>query len=102
MAEIRSVVLLATPDWKSDRLLLIMNIEKVGRNAPCPCGSGKKFKQCHGEQASQQNQAGGKWIAIVIGGVLLLGALGFIKALSQRDASDAPPKVWSEEHQHYH
>ncbi|PCJ35919.1 MAG: preprotein translocase subunit SecA [Cellvibrionales bacterium] len=23
--------------------------EKVGRNAPCPCGSGKKFKQCHGK-----------------------------------------------------
>lgn len=22
--------------------------EKVGRNAPCPCGSGKKLKQCHG------------------------------------------------------
>jgi preprotein translocase subunit SecA len=21
---------------------------KVGRNDPCPCGSGKKFKQCHG------------------------------------------------------
>jgi preprotein translocase subunit SecA len=21
---------------------------KVQRNAPCPCGSGKKFKQCHG------------------------------------------------------
>ncbi|MCF8005647.1 MAG: SEC-C domain-containing protein, partial [Chromatiaceae bacterium] len=21
---------------------------KVGRNGPCPCGSGKKFKQCHG------------------------------------------------------
>jgi preprotein translocase subunit SecA len=21
----------------------------VGRNAPCPCGSGKKFKQCHGD-----------------------------------------------------
>ena len=20
----------------------------VGRNAKCPCGSGKKFKQCHG------------------------------------------------------
>ncbi len=20
----------------------------VGRNAPCPCGSGKKFKMCHG------------------------------------------------------
>jgi preprotein translocase subunit SecA len=22
---------------------------KVGRNAPCPCGSGRKFKQCHGD-----------------------------------------------------
>jgi uncharacterized protein len=22
----------------------------VGRNAPCPCGSGKKFKHCHGKQ----------------------------------------------------
>jgi uncharacterized protein YecA (UPF0149 family) len=21
---------------------------KVGRNDPCPCGSGKKFKKCHG------------------------------------------------------
>jgi preprotein translocase subunit SecA len=21
---------------------------KVGRNDPCPCGSGKKYKHCHG------------------------------------------------------
>jgi preprotein translocase subunit SecA len=25
--------------------------EKVGRNDPCPCGSGKKFKKCHGADA---------------------------------------------------
>jgi preprotein translocase subunit SecA len=25
--------------------------KKVGRNDPCPCGSGKKFKQCHGQQS---------------------------------------------------
>ncbi|NBQ94527.1 MAG: hypothetical protein EBU15_03915 [Betaproteobacteria bacterium] len=25
--------------------------EKIGRNDPCPCGSGKKFKQCHGRVA---------------------------------------------------
>ena len=25
--------------------------QKVGRNAPCPCGSGKKFKRCHGKAA---------------------------------------------------
>jgi hypothetical protein len=24
-------------------------IPKVGRNDPCPCGSGKKYKKCHGE-----------------------------------------------------
>ena len=24
---------------------------KVGRNEPCPCGSGKKYKKCHGGQA---------------------------------------------------
>ena len=27
--------------------------KKVGRNDPCPCGSGKKYKQCHG-----RNEAG--------------------------------------------
>jgi preprotein translocase subunit SecA len=24
--------------------------KKVGRNDPCPCGSGKKFKNCHGTE----------------------------------------------------
>jgi len=24
---------------------------KVGRNDPCPCGSGKKYKKCHGQAA---------------------------------------------------
>lgn len=24
---------------------------KIGRNDPCPCGSGKKYKQCHGKNA---------------------------------------------------
>lgn len=25
--------------------------EKIGRNDPCPCGSGRKYKQCHGQLA---------------------------------------------------
>jgi preprotein translocase subunit SecA len=29
----------------------IRSTQKVGRNDPCPCGSGKKFKQCHGKLA---------------------------------------------------
>lgn len=24
-------------------------VAKVGRNEPCPCGSGKKYKKCHGK-----------------------------------------------------
>lgn len=27
----------------------LAGMPKVGRNDPCPCGSGKKFKQCHGK-----------------------------------------------------
>ena len=27
---------------------VVRNQEKVGRNDPCPCGSGKKYKKCHG------------------------------------------------------
>jgi len=23
------------------------NVAKIGRNDPCPCGSGKKYKECH-------------------------------------------------------
>ena len=27
------------------------NAPKVGRNDPCPCGSGRKYKHCHGQLA---------------------------------------------------
>ena len=27
----------------------VRGAEKVGRNSACPCGSGKKYKQCHGK-----------------------------------------------------
>jgi preprotein translocase subunit SecA len=27
----------------------VRDAKKVGRNEPCPCGSGKKYKQCHGK-----------------------------------------------------
>jgi len=31
--------------------------DTVGRNDPCPCGSGKKYKLCHGTQASVSSRA---------------------------------------------
>jgi preprotein translocase subunit SecA len=30
----------------------VIRREKVGRNDPCPCGSGKKYKKCHGAGAT--------------------------------------------------
>ncbi|MEG6656149.1 SEC-C metal-binding domain-containing protein, partial [Pseudomonas aeruginosa] len=27
----------------------VRNEQKIGRNEPCPCGSGKKYKHCHGQ-----------------------------------------------------
>lgn len=33
---------------KDEEKKIIRATIKVGRNDPCPCGSGKKFKQCHG------------------------------------------------------
>jgi hypothetical protein len=27
---------------------------KVGRNDPCPCGSGKKYKKCHGAREGDE------------------------------------------------
>jgi uncharacterized protein len=32
---------------------------KTGRNAPCPCGSGLKFKKCHGRPASSRDGKAG-------------------------------------------
>jgi preprotein translocase subunit SecA len=29
----------------------VVAADKVGRNDPCPCGSGKKYKKCHGVAA---------------------------------------------------
>jgi preprotein translocase subunit SecA len=36
---------------ETDPATLVAEVPKVGRNDPCPCGSGKKYKQCHGRLA---------------------------------------------------
>jgi hypothetical protein len=35
-----------TSGWPEERLPTIERSARVGRNEPCPCGSGRKFKQC--------------------------------------------------------
>ncbi len=34
---------------KQEKLQPVRVEKKVGRNEPCPCGSGKKYKNCHGK-----------------------------------------------------
>jgi preprotein translocase subunit SecA len=38
----------AEPVLELPRVTIRRETPKVGRNEPCPCGSGKKFKNCHG------------------------------------------------------
>ncbi len=38
----------AEPEVKLPSVTIRREAPKVGRNDPCPCGSGKKFKNCHG------------------------------------------------------
>jgi preprotein translocase subunit SecA len=35
----------------TDPATAVVEVPKVGRNDPCPCGSGKKYKACHGKLA---------------------------------------------------
>jgi len=36
---------------EADPATMVAAVPKVGRNEPCPCGSGKKYKNCHGKLA---------------------------------------------------
>jgi preprotein translocase subunit SecA len=36
---------------ETDPATVAAAVPKVGRNDPCPCGSGKKYKACHGKLA---------------------------------------------------
>jgi len=93
-------------------------MRKVGRNEPCPCGSGKKYKNCH---MGVEEAKGGKNKALILGGVLLLliviGIAGYYfnsqTANSQTPTGEFTPgppppgpapagKVWSYEHGHWH
>ena len=39
---------------KPKRLPIVKKGQKVGPNEPCPCGSGKKFKKCHGKNGAKR------------------------------------------------
>lgn len=48
-AEVDALATDTSSEPSDENVIPIRSTErKVGRNEPCPCGSGKKFKQCHG------------------------------------------------------
>ena len=68
----------------------------TGRNEPCPCGSGKKFKQCCALKANQ--------VSPLLVGVLIAGAILAVILIvsSVRQSSSNSGRVWSAEHGHDH
>ena len=73
----------------------------VGRNAPCPCGSGKKYKKCCANKTARMSVS--MRLAVVAVAVCLIG--GLILILTQIDDFEpgAPAgRVWSPEHGHWH
>ena len=76
---------------------------KVGRNQPCPCGSGDKYKRCCAGKENRRNSLLTKGLAVV---VLLVIVATIVGVLIQVRSSDAPAsssrRVWDPEHGHYH
>jgi len=74
---------------------------KIGRNDLCHCGSGKKFKDCHGRKGGDN-----QWKKMAIYGGIVVALLWLATTIFSNNnstARNAPPgKVWSEEHGHYH
>lgn len=83
-----------------------MNPTTPRRNDPCPCGSGKKFKQCCAGKESKKAAARSKLIVAIVGGLIVLGAVGLVREVATSDPNDRPParpgQVWSQEHGHFH
>jgi hypothetical protein len=94
---------------------------QVGRNEPCPCGSGKKYKNCHAGKESENGLPRGLILLLIA--IAALAALGFLPALFDRGEKASPKavaaaplaapaaqppgpapagKVWSKEHGHWH
>ncbi len=81
-----------------------MKTAKISRNDPCPCGSGKKYKRCCEGKAAEKTAFLTKWIAVIVGILVLLLAVGIVASFFTDDQryNASPGRVWSPEHGHYH
>jgi hypothetical protein len=72
---------------------------KTGRNEPCPCGSGKKYKHCHESKTSEKRSS--RVLMIVVGGAVLAAIAVGVVSFS-RDGRSTGTRVWDPVHGHYH
>ena len=52
------------------RATFVRGERKVGRNEPCPCGSGKKYKHCHGALSKRRVAADRRPYILVVAAAL--------------------------------
>jgi hypothetical protein len=83
-------------------------MEKIGRNDPCHCGSGKKYKNCHEKLGGSVETRKTGFIIGAVVVLLIILAIVMITIDSQSTATNGAPgpapegKVWSEAHGHWH
>lgn len=75
---------------------------KIGRNAPCPCRSGRKHKFCCGKAGAADKGDWSKLLLAVTGLALLLGLVVMATTIIDSDDLGANGMVWSAEHNHWH
>ncbi len=85
------------------RQKIAMTDRKPGRNDPCPCGSGEKYKRCCSGKADEQSRSLTKWVAIAVGILSVLGVVGIVASgFTSSEPDEGPRRVWSPEHGHWH
>jgi hypothetical protein len=72
---------------------------KPGRNDLCSCGSGKKFKRCHGLKTESHRRS--TFLTVVVGGAILAAIAVGIASFSGL-AGRSSVRVWDPVHGHFH
>lgn len=75
---------------------------KIGRNEPCPCGSGKKYKHCCVQKKGQLTQRSRLFVGLLIVAAVVAVALAFRSLDGGSDNTCPPGQVWSSAHGHCH
>jgi hypothetical protein len=73
---------------------------KPGRNDLCHCGSGRKYKKCHGPKEGPTDMRG-RFLLIVVGGGIIAALAVGIAQFSSGGTADGT-RTWDPAHGHYH